>query len=203
MNVIKILAVVIPVGAVATFGVPVLLEKQRREDLTEQFQSALKTHDKVSISPGGSKGTLSWPAKVSSLSPSELPTIPGGVFVMQPSESYVSGSRLHEKPAKIHKSFFGLDDSTRAKNPSDIRTLVHTRVHHLTTEYTQGRGASVGRILNQRVIELHLYDVQARVCLGVWNLLGQKPPHSFRGDKMPDVAPPPSAAEFLNSLPRR
>ncbi len=203
MNLTKILMVVIPVGAVATFAVPALLDKQRREDLTEQFQPALKTHDKVNISPGGSKGTLSWPNKVSSLSPSELPTIPGGVFVMKPSESYVSGARLHEKPAKIHESFFGLDDATRAKNPSDIRTLVHAKVHHLTTEYRQGRGAAVGRIVNQRVIKLHIYDVQARVCLGVWNLVGQKPPHSFRADKMPDVAPPPSAAEFLNSLPRR
>lgn len=203
MNVTKVLAVVIPVGAVATFGVPAVLEKQRRSDLTEQFQSALKTYDKVNISPGGKTGTLAWPDKASSLSPSELPAIPGGVFVMKPSESYVSGSRLHEKPAVIHESFFGLDDATRAKNPSDIRTLVHAKVHHLTTEYTQGRGASVGRILNQKVIKLHIYDVQERTCLGVWNLAGQKPPRSFRGDKMPDPAPPPSAAEFLHLLPRR
>ena len=201
MSLTKILMVVIPTGAVATFAVPAFLDKQMRTELTKQFQPALKTHDKVSISAGGKKGTLSWPNKVSSLDPSELPTIPGGIFIMKPSEAYVSGARLHEKPAEIYESFFELDDAVRAKSPSDIRTLVHAKTHHLTKEYQAAPG--LRRILNQKIIKLHIYDVQERVCLGVWSLVGQMPPRSFSGNRTPDVAPPPSAAAFLNSLPRR
>jgi hypothetical protein len=204
MNVTKILAVVIPAGAVATFAVPAVLNKQRRTELTEQFQPALKTYDKINIPQGGKQGTLAWPDTVSSLDPSELPTIPGGIFVMQSSESYVTGSRLHEKPAKIHDSFFELDDAVRASSPSDVRTLVHAKVHHLTTNYKEEDGGpAVVRILNQRVITLHIYDLQEGTCVGVWNLAGQRPPHGFRANKMPDLAPPPSVAKFLEALPRR
>ena len=59
------------------------------------------------------------------------------------------------------------------------------------------------RIVNQKVVQLHIYDLQERVCVGTWVLQGQPPPNGFRGDKMPNLAPPPSAAEFLKALPRR
>jgi hypothetical protein len=204
MNVTKILAVVLPVGAVASFGVPAILDKQKRDGLSKQFQSALQTHDKVRFSAGGKQGRLSWPNEVSSLDPSELPTIPGGVFVMKPGESYVIGSRLQEKPAEIHSSFFELDDALRASSPSDIRTLVHAKTHHLTTRYREEDGGPAAvRILNQRVIKLHIYDLEERKCVGVWTLAGQRPPRGFRSDKMPDLAPPPSVAKFLEALPRR
>ena len=204
MNVTKILAVVLPVGAVATFGVPVILDKQHRESLSKQFQPALKTYNRINIKPNGKPGRLDWPNKVSDLDASELPMIPGGVFIMTAGESYVSMSRQHEKPAKIHESFFQLGDDVRAKDPSDIRTLVHAKTHHLTTRYREeGGGPAAVRILNQKVLKVQIYDLEERKCVGVWTLGGQRPPRGFRSDKMPDLAPPPSLAEFMAALPRR
>lgn len=204
LNVTKILALVIPVGAVATFGVPAILDKQRQGDLTKKFQPALKTYNRINIKPDGKAGRLDWPNEVSSLDPSELPVIPGGVFIMKPGESYVVGSRQHDKPAEIHQSFFELDDAVRAKDPADIRTLVHAKVHHLTTRHREeGAGPGVVRILNQKVLKVQIYDLQERTCVGVWTLGGQRPPRGFRSDKMPDLNPPPSLARFLEALPRR
>ncbi len=203
MNLIKALAVILPAGAVASFAIPTFLDAQKRKELTKKFRPALKHYNRINISPGGKEGRLAWPSTVASLDPSTLPTIPGGVFIMMRGERIVTGTNWEDRPPKIHDSFFELDDALRAKSLSDIRTLVYVKPHFVTTEYSSGgRSSANRRILNQKVVHLHIFDLQKNVAVGSWKLFGQKPPHSFRGDRMPDPEPPPSIAEFLKALPR-
>jgi len=203
MNLTKILMVVLPAGAIASFAIPMFLDQQKHSRLTKEFGPALQSCDRVSISAGNKKGKLSWPDTVASLDPSELPTIPGGVLVMQQSARIVTGTRWEDRPAKIHESFFEIDDDLRAASPEDVRTLVYAKAHYLTKDYEAEGAPGMRRILNQKVLQLNIYDLQEKVCVGTWVLKGQKPPQSFRGDKMPNMAPPPSAVEFLEALPRR
>ncbi|MHC4514084.1 MAG: hypothetical protein ACYTGW_12210 [Planctomycetota bacterium] len=203
MNLTKILMVVVPAGAIASFAIPMYLEQQQRSSLAKEFGPVLQRYDRVNISAGDKKGKLSWPDTVASLDPSELPTIPGGVLVMEQSARIVTGTRWEDRPAKLHESFFEIDDDLRAASPEDVRTLVYAKTHYLTKEYEAEKVAGVRRILNQKVVQLNIYDLEQRVCVGTWVLAGEPPPNSFQGDNQPRLAPPPSAAEFLDALPRR
>ena len=204
MKPIKMLMVVVPLGAVASFAVPAFLDQQHRSDLTKKFNSALTRYDKVNITPGAKKGQLAWPNTVASMDKSTLPAIPGGVLIMKQGERIVSGSNWEDRPPKFHDSFFQLDEALLPKSASDVRTLVYVKPHFLDTQYSAGgRRGAVTRSLNQKVVRVHIYDLEQNVGLGSWVLLGQKPPRSFKASRMPDMAPPPSVAEFLAAFPQR
>ena len=82
MNLTKILMLVLPAGAVASFAIPMFLNQQKREELTKKFTPALQKYGNVTYPSKGKDGTIKWPNKMSSVDLGDLPTIPGDMFVM-------------------------------------------------------------------------------------------------------------------------
>ena len=52
MNLTKILMVVVPAGAIASFAIPMYLEQQQRSSLAKEFGPVLQRYDRVNISAG-------------------------------------------------------------------------------------------------------------------------------------------------------
>ena len=204
MNLTKIIIVLVVFGAVALFAIPRFFDQQKRTRLTKEFEPALQRYGAVSFGGETKNGRLAWPHTAADLDPSELPTIPGDVFVMKRAVRIMSGTNWEDRPATIHDSFFELSDAVRAKSPADVKTLVYLTKHAVSKDYRSSGGSGAAtRFINQIVLQLNIYDLEKKVYLGKWTLEGQKPPHSFDAMDTPDPAPPPSVAEFLEALPRR
>ena len=122
MKLAKVLMVLLPAGAFASFAIPTFLHQQKCKALTKQFRTVLKHYNLFSFSPGGKEGKLEWPNTAASLDPSTLPTIPGGVFIMKRGERIERGNNWEDRPPVIHDSFFELDDHRGAVLPVVGRT---------------------------------------------------------------------------------
>lgn len=200
-TVLKAGIVLVPILALAAFVVPGWMG---RSALAEQFEPELERFQAMRFKGEGKSGQLMWPKKVSEIDPDMLPAIAPGVFMMEPRKSvFIRTDKTEVRPAKIFEGFYDLDESLRAKTPADVRTLVFAQRQPRSVVYRPVKGVAMNQVLTQIVVIVKIFDVESKTNLGTWTLHGQDTPNSFRSDDTPTLGLPPTAAEFLEALPRR
>jgi hypothetical protein len=211
----KTLVVLLVIAGVAAFFLykPLMLGKEAK-----RFAPKLLEYESLACPPdpaGVSEGVLYFAQGTFTVDAARLPRRSGKLFAVKLRKMGTMVFPADRVP-QVDNAWYELGGDLRASSPEEVGTLVQVAY---TLEEAQGyvdpshpfRGPPVAGsefdlkvVLGRRTATMKVIDLQRKLLVGSWKLVGEAPPPTVKRDKIDKLlmqAPP--VAAFLKALPAR